>query len=175
MNQAAVDRKHSACKPLNKAFWSSQQSQCCPPDSQRGDRILWAQLTKTGGRRTEQELKTQGLRGQGHISDRKSFPNRAHRVGLAPSSTHDSPARQSHLHSHCPRHTPRSGGCTCHCHSGSPEGSRWAALGSRERKRGSGGQVGPGSTVCTPAPAPRNCSLYSKTAKKQRGKAGLWF
>lgn len=28
---------------------------------------------------------------------------------------------------------------------------------------------------CTPASAPRNCSLYSKTAKKQRGKARLWF
>lgn len=69
MNQAAVDsRRGQSTLPV------------LPPDSQRGDHILWAQLTKRGGRRTEQKLKTQGLRGQGRISDRKSFPNRAHRI-----------------------------------------------------------------------------------------------
>lgn len=30
MNQAAVDREHSACQPLSEAFWGRQQPQCCP-------------------------------------------------------------------------------------------------------------------------------------------------
>jgi hypothetical protein len=49
-------------------------------------------------------------------------------VRLCVCETYDSPVRRSHPHSRCPRHTPRSGGYTSHCHSGSPVESRWAAL-----------------------------------------------
>lgn len=56
--------------------------------------------------------------------------------------TYGSRAHQSHPRSRCPHRTPRSGGCICHCHSGSPVVSRWAALGGqRHRERHQQAQV----------------------------------
>jgi hypothetical protein len=63
-----------------------------------------------------------------HFLIKNLFPAESNGVHLAPANTHDSPAHLSHPHSRCPHRTPRSGGCTCHCHSESPEGNRWATL-----------------------------------------------
>lgn len=83
----------------------------------------------------DQELETQRLtRAWGHHflieNPRPTEPG-----GARPASTHDSPARRSRPRSRCPHRTPKSGECTCHCHSESQAGSRWAALSPRGKER----------------------------------------
>lgn len=82
----------------------------------------------------DQELKTQRLTWAWghHFLIENPLPTEPDGARLA--STHDSPVRLSRPRSRCPHRTPRSGGCTCHCHSESQEGSRWAALSPRGKR-----------------------------------------
>lgn len=62
MNQAAVDREHSACKPLNKTVGGSQHCQCCPRLPQRGPYLVGSAVQE---RREKDRTKAEDPRTQG--------------------------------------------------------------------------------------------------------------
>lgn len=66
------------------------------------------------------------------VIKRSNFPSHGRQATYISSPfrdvTYGSPVHQNHPHSHCLHRRPRTGGYTSRCHSGSPRGSKWAAL-----------------------------------------------